>query len=117
MKLFKRERRRHIRLRAHHLIKYKVIKRSEPQDTHPFIRDISAGGILFHTGEYISRDSVIEVKVNIPLHPRPLEATCRIAWIKPLRIGGFDIGAEFIKIDKEMQEFLDKKIIMAHKRK
>jgi len=117
VKFFKRERRKHIRLKAYHLIKYKVIKKSEERDAHPFVRDISAGGILFYSGEYIPKESVIEVEIDLPMHAQPLKATCRIAWIKPLKIGGFDIGAEFIKIDKEIKKFLNERIVMVHKKK
>ncbi len=111
----KENKRRHVRLRAHHLIKYKVIERGQAESVHPFVKEISAGGILFYTGEHIPKNSILEVKINIPLAPQLFEAKCRVVRALPSKDGGFDIGVEFTEVDTEMQKFLNERIIQSYK--
>lgn len=115
--MFKKERRRYTRLSTHHLIRYKVIEKKEQKDYHPFVRNISAIGILFYTEEYIPKDSIIEVFINFPTYHQAIKVMCRVVRVNPLkRVRGFEIGAEFIDIEKDAQDFINKKILSSRKK-
>jgi c-di-GMP-binding flagellar brake protein YcgR len=103
------EKRKYVRLTAHHLLKYKVIGREK---TLSFARNISAGGVLFHTEDYIQPGSIVELTINFPSYPEPVRAVSKVIRAIPLtKLGGFEIGAEFIDINGEAKEFIEKKIL------
>jgi len=114
----KKDKRKFLRFGAHHLIKYRVAERKQKEDYHPFVRNISANGVLFYTEEYIPKDSIVDVEINFPAYPHPIKARCRVTRVNPLKIvGGFEIGTEFVDIDKATQEFINKKITRVYKKK
>ncbi len=109
------EKRKFIRLKAHHLMRYKIVDKGKALS---FVRDISAGGVLFHSHKYIHPGSIVELQINFPSHAGPIEATSKIVRIRPLsRVGGFEVGAEFIEIDKDSRDFINKKILKVHPRR
>jgi c-di-GMP-binding flagellar brake protein YcgR len=102
------ERRKYIRLDAHHLLKYKIVGKGEELS---FAKNISAGGVLFIAKENIPTDSVIELEINFPTFPHPIKAKARVVWNRELKkFGGFETGAEFINVDEDAKEFINKKI-------
>ena len=106
------DRRKYIRLDAHHLLKYKVIEKEEEQLS--FIRNIGAGGVCFVAKEIIPPEKVIEIVISFPGFSHPIKATARIVWNKELKkLGGFETGAEFINVDEDARDFINKKILSA----
>jgi len=98
------EKRRFRRAKKHCLIKYRL---PGGKETLSFIRDISAGGILFHAREKVETGARAEVRINFPPE-RIVTSGMRIVRAVPLtRLGGFDVGAEFTDIGRGDREFID----------
>jgi c-di-GMP-binding flagellar brake protein YcgR len=104
----KEERRKFLRLEAHHLLKYKMLNKKRALS---FARNISAGGVLFHSKDEMPPGSDVELVINFPSFPHPISVVARIIHIKPLKkLGGFYIGAEFIHINEQDRDYIEKKI-------
>jgi len=108
-----KEKRKYVRLKAHHLLKYKVLG----QDAElSFAKNISAGGVLFHSREEISLGSTVEMEILFPSYPRPIKVVAKVVWKKPVKkMEGFDLGAEFINVDEEAKKFINNKILAIDK--
>ena len=118
--MFKREeRRKYIRLKAYHLVKYKSLA-SEQMHEAPVIgtaRDIGAGGIRLKTDEFLPEASVIEVHINFPAVSTSIFALARVVRIKPIaKSKSYDVGLEFIQIDEAMRAAINEKIKQVFKR-
>jgi len=113
-----KERRKFIRLKAHHLLKYRVVDSEEVPRLLSFARNVSAGGVLFYADKEISPGSLVELEISFPEHPKPIKAVARVIRTVPLEtIGGFEMGAEFINIDEADRKFVDEKIKLAYEQK
>ena len=101
-------RRKYIRVSAHHLLKYKLAEKKEEMS---FGRNISAGGVLFFAKEDLPAGAVVELKINFPQYPHPIEATAKIVRTKTLKgAEGFEVAAEFIHVDEDAKDFINKRI-------
>lgn len=106
--MFGKEKREFIRLSAHHLLKYKVVG---GQDSLSFVRNLSAGGILFYASDNIVVGSILEVKINLLPNPEPIQATIKVVRVKHLKKArGVNIAAVFVNIDDKDKEIIGKKI-------
>ncbi|MBP7087704.1 MAG: PilZ domain-containing protein [Candidatus Omnitrophica bacterium] len=104
------EKRVFIRIKSHHLVKYKII--DDSQKVLSFARNISAGGILFYSEKKLPLNSTIEIKINIPPKPTPLNVVGKIVRVHPLKkIGGYEIGLEFVHIDEEDRNLIEKLVL------
>ncbi|MFH1664563.1 MAG: PilZ domain-containing protein [Candidatus Omnitrophota bacterium] len=111
------ERRISIRLTSHHLVKYKVLDKREELS---FVKNISKGGVLFHSKEDLAPGSMVELMINYPGYSQPIKATAKVLRARPLKkVGGFDIAAEFVSINEDAREFIREKIesVSAKKKK
>ncbi|MGB2629932.1 MAG: PilZ domain-containing protein [Candidatus Omnitrophota bacterium] len=109
------EKRKFVRLETHHLLKYKLMDRKESLS---FARNVSAGGVRFHAEEYIQPGSTLELTINFPSYPEPVKAVSKVVWVTPMaKLGGFDVGAEFINIEEKARDFIKEKISKVCKRK
>jgi hypothetical protein len=107
------ERRKYERLPVHHLLKYKIIGEEATEGVLSFVRNISAGGVLFHSDEALPTDKVIEVEVliNFPMRPQPIKVLAKVLRSRPLhKIGGYDVAIEFLDLSDLEREFITKKI-------
>lgn len=103
------------RLKTHHLIKYRVI--SSKEKTLSFVRNISAGGVLFYSEEELPLESTLEMKISIPPRVEPVNVIARIVRSNPLKkIGGYEYGVEFVHIDEEDREVINKRVLGINKR-
>ncbi|UCG34868.1 MAG: PilZ domain-containing protein [Candidatus Omnitrophota bacterium] len=117
-KKFGKERRKFIRLKAHHLLKYRVVDREEVPNLLSFARNVSAGGVLFYADKEISPGNLVELEINFPEYPKPIKTVARVVRAVPLKeIGGFEMGAEFINIAESDRKFIDEKIKLAYEQK
>ena len=113
-KKFKKEQRKFVRIQAHHLLKYKVVGSEEIPRAISFARNISAGGVLFYADKKIPPGKLVELDINLPEHPT-IKVVAKVVRVVPLKkIGGFEMGAEFINIDEEDRKFMDEKIKVAN---
>ena len=103
------EKRKFIRLSAHHLLKYKILDKASEMS---FARNISAGGVLFYSKEDLPVDSMIEMEINFPHYPHPVKVVSKVIRTKPMKkMGGFEIGAEFVNVEEDARDFINKKIV------
>ena len=103
MKKVGKERRKFIRLKAHHLLKYRVAGKGEEELS--FVRitvknvNICAGA-LFVAKEDIPCDSTVELEINFPQHPHSIKVVSRVVRSRALKkMGGFEVGVEFVNVD------------------
>ncbi|MBD3245703.1 MAG: hypothetical protein GF333_01690 [Candidatus Omnitrophica bacterium] len=110
-----RDRRKYVRLRAHHLLKYKILS---PQEHLTFVRDISGGGLLFFSREDIPVGSVVELAVNFPASPLPIEGVAKVIRTRHLKkMGGYEIAVEFLELDEENRERIQRQIACVYEKK
>ena len=96
------ERRQHARINTRIPLEYKNLKHSAEELKGVLAKDISEGGIRFHSNEYLSLANRQEVTVNIPTSARQIKAITKIAWIKKLPSGDtYEIGNQFLEISKQ----------------
>jgi c-di-GMP-binding flagellar brake protein YcgR len=104
--------RKYIRLHVYHLIKYKKV--SDPPDgpfTLTTLRDIGAGGICFKSEEYLPVSTFLVLKLNFPGISTSVSALAKIVWIRQKKSARFyEVGAQFIEIDENIQKMIDDKI-------
>lgn len=113
--MFARNKRKFFRLSAHHLLRYKILGQENLTGTLSFIRNISAGGALFHCEEYIKPNTLLKIEIHLPFSPNAVEITAKVARIRALKkMGGFDIAIEFVDLENETSSFLNKKILYAY---
>jgi len=113
----KNERRKFLRLRAHHLLKYKLANDPPGQKNLSFVIDISAGGVLFYAREKLPEDTFLDLEINFPGSNQPLCIKARVVRLRQLKkIGGFEIGAEFVDPAQDFRILVDQKIIDVYKK-
>lgn len=108
-----KEKRKYIRLRAHHLVKYRLLV--DGQAASPFaiapVQDIGAGGICFNTEEHLPISGLIELKINFPAVSTPIPSLAKIIWIKQKsRARRYEIGAQFVDIEQAIRKIIEKRI-------
>lgn len=107
------EKRKYIRLKAHHLLKYKVLDKDAELS---FAKNISAGGVLFYSREEVSLGSTVEMEILFPQYPNPIKVVAKIVWKKPVKnMEGFDLGAEFINVEEDAKNFINDRILAIDK--
>ena len=113
-KKFKKEQRKFVRIQAHHLLKYKVVDSEEAARELSFARNVSAGGVLFYADKKIPPGKLVELEINLPEHPT-IKVVAKVVRVVSLKkIGGFEMGAEFVNIDDGDRKFMDEKIKAAN---
>ncbi|MFA5337612.1 MAG: PilZ domain-containing protein [Candidatus Omnitrophota bacterium] len=111
MNLFERNKRQFLRLNAHHLLKYKLLDGEGKEGMLSFVRNISAGGVLFHSNEYMKPASILELDVSFPPYPDSIKIKARVLRVGNLKtMGGFDVAVEFLDLSEDVKKFIAKKI-------
>jgi c-di-GMP-binding flagellar brake protein YcgR len=76
----------------------------EPQIFKATSRDISGGGMRFHSKEIIELDTELEMKLNLTSHNQ-VSVCGKVVRCFPMdTIPGYSIGVEFILLDKKDRE-------------
>jgi len=111
MNLFERNKRQFLRLNAHHLLKYKLLDGEGKEGMLSFVRNISAGGVLFHSNEYIKPSSILELSIIFPSSAEPVKIKARVLRSGNLKkMGGFDVAVEFMDLNEDVKKFLANRI-------
>jgi len=109
----KPKRREFARLNTHCLLKYKGLSGKEVLS---FIRNISAGGALFHCKEELAVGAVIELGISFSGSPQPIKVLAKVLRVKRLKtVGGFYVGVEFVNIGDKDRELINQKILDIYK--
>jgi c-di-GMP-binding flagellar brake protein YcgR len=70
-------------------------------------KNIGAGGICLIVYEEMRESEILDLKIYLPEGLSPVSAVGKIVWVKEFVVGDdlkgkrYDVGIEFIKIDKE----------------
>jgi len=102
-----KERRRYPRLQGA-AVEYITLTKKILKETS-FTENISAVGIRILASERIKKDTVLHLKIYLPRHSQPIQATGRVVWVnasgflkrKELRRKHYDVGVKFIEISEE----------------
>jgi len=101
--------RKFVRLNLHCLLKYEKL---QGQQVLSFVRNISAGGVLFHSQEELPVGATMRLKLNFLNHPEPISVIAKVLRVNPLKkLGGFDIAVEFINIEEKDRDFINKQLL------
>lgn len=112
MMFIDKNKRKFFRLPVHHLLKYKISGNPGNDGVLSFVRDISAGGTLFHCNESIAPGSILELEISFPVSPNAIKTKAKVLRATPLKkIGGFNIAVKFIDLSVTNQKIMDEKIL------
>ncbi len=114
------ERRKYKRKSLYCLIKYRVLPNKEIHEAIvTSLRNMSGGGILFRTSEYLQANTILEIKINLPLFDKIVTALAKVVRTEKTKTGTkFFIGVQFTEIKDEdrssilkIVEYFEKKTI------
>jgi c-di-GMP-binding flagellar brake protein YcgR len=96
------ERRKFPRLVADVVVEYSVIAK-EPEKETSVTKNISAGGICLIVYEDIEINSILSLKILLPVSKSPLQAKGKVIWKSEFSIDSeqrerYDLGIEFVEI-------------------
>ena len=102
------EKRKFKRIDQHFMAKFKPAGVENWQTF--FLRDLSAGGILFNHSAELETGSSIELSITLPMSPIPITCSATVVRVKtfsgPLKI--YEIAVCFTDIDENQQELIDR---------
>jgi len=111
MQLFEKNKRQFLRLNAHHLLKYRMLGEEGKEGMLSFVRNISAGGVLFHSNEHIKPGSILELDISFPPSPDSIKIKAKVLRENKLKtMGGFDVAVQFLNLNEDIKKFIDGKI-------
>ncbi|MCF7916295.1 MAG: PilZ domain-containing protein [Candidatus Omnitrophica bacterium] len=118
MELTKKNKRRYLRIKAYHLLKYRLIEKGKKEVDISFAKNLGAGGVFFRSPEKIPKGAKIELKINVPPYPKPINTIAKVLRVKPLKKKKeFDVAAEFVNIEESAQLFIQEKIAVAEEKR
>lgn len=112
---FNKDKRKFVRLPVHHLLKYKIADKQGISGVLSFVRNISAGGTLFHCNERIAPGSILELEIKVPLSTDIIKTKVKVLRTAPLeKMGGFDVAVEFIDLPAATRKAINERILNTH---
>ena len=103
------EKRKFIRILESAEISYRLISKVKLRGT--LSKDISKGGLRFTVREFVPKDSILKIKINLKKIPLSFETTGKVKWIRRMPASeNFEIGVEFVEITKSVLMHLDQYI-------
>jgi c-di-GMP-binding flagellar brake protein YcgR len=115
-KMTRTERRRFPRLNASVSVDYSIVEKGLLKGSTS-TKNISAGGICLIVYEEIKPNSTLSLKINLPDDRGFIEVKGKVVWTSEFSLGPdqkkrWDIGIEFININKEVQKRISKYVFM-----
>lgn len=84
---------------------------SSPKLEHFLTRDISESGVRFLSYEFLNKDTLLEMTLNLTKLPFSFQTQAVVKWIRKDATGErYEVGAEFLNIPKKAHEILVKYI-------
>lgn len=97
--------RRHRRIMEYTSISYRLF--SSPKVEHFLTRDISESGVRFLSYEFLTKDTLLELTVNLKKIPFSFETQAVVRWIRKDSTGErYEVGAEFLDIPQKAHQIL-----------
>lgn len=99
------ERRRYVRIPDSSQISYRVIP---AQTKGEYVtRDISCGGIKFLTHQFISKDSLLRIRLTLDKASLTFEGIVKVMWVREIPHSlSHEIGVQFVDIPQKAAECL-----------
>jgi c-di-GMP-binding flagellar brake protein YcgR len=113
------DKRKFIRLKAYHLVKYKLFseKAAKGAFVTASIKDIGAGGVCLRTKEYIAISNLLEMRINFPSVDTSVSALAKVVWAKEvIKNSQYEIGAQFIDLDDSLRVLIDRQVSRVYQR-
>ena len=107
------ERRKYLRLRVYHLVKYRVISDKPAHSAFSLssIRDIGAGGVCLTTEEQLPVSTKLELEINFPDIGGSILTSGRVVWTKQVaKTSRYMMGVEFAGIDEALRKRIDQNV-------
>lgn len=107
------ERRRFVRIRQQDIVNYTVL--SQFKSRRKLTQDLSLGGARFISDNFIPIHAILKLEIKLMDTPRMINAVARVAWIREIFDDeNFEVGLEFIDVDKEDLRFLNEHLSKPH---
>ena len=91
------ERRKFIRIPESSQISYQILHNMKIGDY--LTRDLGQGGLRFFVHEFIPRNTLLKIRLNLEKKFFSFEAAVKVAWIKEVvPAERFEVGVEFINL-------------------
>jgi c-di-GMP-binding flagellar brake protein YcgR len=108
-----KEKRAFTRLKVYHLAKYRLISggKEMPALVMASLKDISAGGACLRVEEYLPKDTLIELKINLPMLDNPVSCRAQVMWIRSIASRElYELGVQFQDMDPATRKAIDEGI-------
>ncbi|MCK4463353.1 MAG: PilZ domain-containing protein [Candidatus Omnitrophica bacterium] len=110
------EKRKQPRIDVRIPLTYKELRATSTVSKGALTKNLSVGGVKFHSDGFISLSCRMILEINLPLISKPLRAISKVAWIRKLPAGeDYEIGNQFLDMKKEdrsmITDFIKKAII------
>ncbi len=101
------EQRRYKRINADLALEYKDLKKISGLPKGSLLKNISEGGICFHSNDFMSLACRLILNISLPNTVKPIKAISKVAWIKRLPLGDqYELGNQFLEISKEDRAYI-----------
>ena len=104
----KKDNRKHPRVVFRFPLKFRETMASPPTFRGAQAKDISLGGLRFHTENFLPRQTSLVIEFTLPDMEKAVRTTSEVSWSKSTPSGySFEIGSQFTDItlsDKELDE-------------
>lgn len=104
------DRRKYLRLRVYHLVKYRVVtdKPSPCAYSLASIKDIGAGGACLIVEASLSVSTNLELEINFPDMGGAILTSGRVVWQKKIaKTSRYMLGIEFLNMDESLRKRID----------
>ncbi len=109
-KMRNEERRKYLRLKVYHLVKYRLVQDKPPYFPYSLaaIKDIGAGGICLVSEKPLPVSTNLELQINFPDIEKPISTLGRVVWLKQMpKTDRYEMGIEFTSIEESLRKFID----------
>ena len=104
-----KERRKYPRASLSIPLRYKELNGKTYLAKGTLSKDVSAGGVRFHSDKFIALACHLVVEMNFPSITKPIKAISKIAWIKKARFGdNYELGNHFLAMTNEDEATITK---------
>ena len=95
-----KERRKFKRFDAYMSVRFKSSD-SEEMRGISLSKDLSRDGIKMNSEKNVNEGTLIDIEIDIPDDPKPVQTTGKVVWSRPAEGGnqGFDQGIRFLMMD------------------
>ena len=107
------ERRKYLRLKVYHLVKYRVISDKPTHSAFSLssIKDIGAGGVCLIAERQLPVSTKLELEINFPDIGGSILTSGRVVWMRQVaKAGRYMLGIEFTGIDEALRKRIDQNV-------